>query len=345
MLTIDGSIGEGGGQILRSSLALSMVTGTPFRIENIRANRDVPGLARQHLTAVESAAALCGATVEGAALRSRSLAFSPGRVTPGDYTFSVGSAGSTTLVLQTVLPALLVGDTPSTLTLEGGTHNPFAPPLDFLELAFLPLVNRMGPKVEVALERPGFAPRGGGRFIVTLQPAAKLSPIDLPSRGAVRRRLAKAAVAGLPRDIAERELKVVQNRLGLAAGEMEVVELPEAYGPGNIVTVEIEGEHATEVFTGVGRRGVRAEAVASDAADAAARYLAAPDVPVGDCLADQLLLPFSLAGGGSYKTLALTLHSATNIDVIRMFLDVRVEVRDAGPDVTTIEVGAATSSA
>jgi RNA 3'-terminal phosphate cyclase (ATP) len=274
--------------------------------------------------------------VEGAELRSRQLTFSPGRITPGDYTFSVGSAGSTTLVLQTVLPALLVGTKPSTLTLEGGTHNPFAPPLDFLEKAFIPVINRMGPKVEVALERPGFAPRGGGRFIVTVEPAAKLSPVRLPSRGAVRRRLAKAAVAGLPRDIAERELKVVRERLRLSPDELQVVEIPEAYGPGNIVTVEVESAHVTEVFTGVGRRGVRAEAVASDAADAAARYLAATDVPVGDCLADQLLLPFALAGGGSYTTLALTRHSATNVEVIRRFLDVKVETRDIGPDAVIV---------
>src|SRR5688572_15942956 len=194
MLTIDGSFGEGGGQILRSALALSMVTGRPFRIENIRANRDNPGLARQHLTAVQSAAALCGASVEGAELRSTALSFTPGPVKPGDYTFSVGSAGSTTLVLQTVLPALLAGREPSTLTLEGGTHNPFAPPLDFLEKSFLPVVSRMGPKIDIALEQPGFAPRGGGRFIVTVEPAGKLSRVDLPSRGAVRRRRARATV-------------------------------------------------------------------------------------------------------------------------------------------------------
>jgi RNA 3'-terminal phosphate cyclase (ATP) len=338
MLTIDGSLGEGGGQILRSALALSMVTGTPFRIEKIRANRDVPGLARQHLTAVQSAATLCGATVDGAELRSTALTFTPGPVTAGDYTFSIGSAGSTTLVLQTVLPALLVGREPSSLTLEGGTHNPFAPPLDFLERAFLPVINRMGPKIDVALEQPGFAPRGGGRFIVTVEPAAKLSRVDLPSRGPVRSRRARATVTGLPRAIAERELATVEKILGWRRDEMEVVELPEAYGPGNIVTLEVESEHITEVFAGVGRRGVRAETVASDAADSCKRYLAAPDVPVGDCLADQLLLPMALAGAGSYKTLALTLHSATNIEVIRMFLDVKVEAREAGPDVTTIEV-------
>jgi RNA 3'-terminal phosphate cyclase (ATP) len=339
MLVIDGSFGEGGGQILRSALALSMVTGTPFRIEKIRANRDNPGLARQHLTAVTSAAALCSARVEGAELRSTRLTFSPGRVKAGDYIFSVGSAGSTTLVLQTVLPALLVGRETSTLTLEGGTHNPFAPPLDFLEKAFLPIVNRMGPKIDVALEQSGFAPRGGGRVIVTVEPAAKLSRLDLPSRGALHSRHAKALVAGLPRDIARRELSTVKQILGWEPEETEVVELPEAYGPGNVLALEVESEHVTEVFSGVGRRGVPAEAVASEAANAAKRYLAAADVPVGDCLADQLLLPFALAGGGSYKTLALTRHAATNIEVIRMFLDVRVAARDVGHDAAVVEVG------
>jgi len=339
MLTIDGSIGEGGGQILRSALALSIVTGTPFRIDKIRANRDNPGLARQHLTAVESAATLCGANVDGAELRSTALTFVPGRVKPGDYTFSVGSAGSTTLVLQTVLPALLVGTEPSTLTLEGGTHNPFAPPLDFLEKSFLPVINRMGPKIDIALEQPGFAPRGGGRFIVTIEPVTKLARVDLPSRGAVRRRLARAVVAGLPRAIAERELATVEKILGWRRDEQEVVELPEAYGPGNIVTLEVESEHITEVFAGVGRRGVRAETVASDAANSCKRYLAAPDVPVGDCLADQLLLPMALAGGGSYKTLALTRHAATNIEVIRMFLDVPVATREVRPAAWQVEVG------
>jgi len=337
VILIDGSFGEGGGQILRSSLALSMITGTPFRIENIRANRDPPGLARQHLTSVTSAATVCDARLEGAELRSRELTFVPGPVRPGEYTFSVGSAGSTTLVLQTVLPALLVGTQPSSLTLEGGTHNPFAPPLDFLDKAFLPLVNRMGPHVETALERPGFAPRGGGRVVATVRPVAKLAPFHLHDRGAIKTRRAKAVVCGIPRHVAERELAVVRERLGWPSEACEVVELPEAYGPGNIVTIEIDSEHVTEVFTGVGMRGVRAEAVAAGAADAAARYLAA-DVPVGDCLADQLLLPLSLAGGGSYKTLAITRHSATNIEVIRKFLDVVVGVTEAGPDAVVIDV-------
>ena len=171
ILTIDGSYGEGGGQVLRSSLAMSLVTGRPFVIENIRAGRKKPGLMRQHLTAVNAAVEVSHAEAAGAAIDSARLEFRPGQVTAGKYKFSVGTAGSATLVLQTVLPALLLADGESHLTLEGGTHNPFAPPLDFLTKAYLPLVNRMGPKVTVdPFYRPGFYPAGGGKFTVHVQP-------------------------------------------------------------------------------------------------------------------------------------------------------------------------------
>src|SRR5688572_20326178 len=201
MLTIDGSMGEGGGQILRSALALSVITGTPFRIANIRANRDRPGLRRQHTTAVRAAAQICGGDVVGAEVDSRELTFRPGKVAPGDYTFDIGSAGSTTLVLQTVLPPLLLAGGPSTLVLEGGTHNPGGPPADFVERVFLPVINRMGPRVQLALERPGFAPAGAGRLIVAIEPAARLQPVTLNERGKLIRRRARVVVAGLPRTI------------------------------------------------------------------------------------------------------------------------------------------------
>jgi RNA 3'-terminal phosphate cyclase (ATP) len=339
MLTIDGSMGEGGGQILRSALALSVITGTPFRIENIRANRKPkPGLRRQHLTAVRAAAQICGGAVEGDAVESSKLTFRPGKVVPGDYTFDIGSAGSTTLVLQTVLPPLLLAGGPSTLVLEGGTHNPGGPPTEFLERAFLPVINRMGQGVQVALERPGFAPTGGGRLIVTIEPAAKLQPVELLERGKILRRSARATVAGLPRAIAERELKVVGDRLHWDAGESSVDELPKAYGPGNILLLEIESERITEVFSAVGRRGVRAETLAGTAVESVQRYLAA-GVPVGDCLADQLLLPLALAGGGAYKTVGLTRHSETNIAVIGKFLDVEIRAESVGPDAVHMVVG------
>jgi RNA 3'-terminal phosphate cyclase (ATP) len=338
MLTIDGSMGEGGGQVLRSALALSVITGTPFRIGDIRANRDKPGLRRQHLTAVNAAARVCGGTVDGAEVGSRELTFRPGTPAAGDYHFDIGSAGSTTLVLQTVLPPLLTAGGPSTLVLAGGTHNPGGPPADFLERAFLPVIRRMGPRVHVALERPGFAPAGGGRLVVTVEPVAELSRVDLNERGAVRRRRARAVVAGLPVGIAERELTVVAERAGWAPDELAVERLPEAWGPGNVLLLEIESAHVTEVFSAVGRRGVRAEHLARAAAHEAVRYLAA-GVPVGDCLADQLLLPFALARGGSYRTLALTRHSETNIAVIRLFLDVAISAETVEEDVVRVRVG------
>ncbi|HEV3024722.1 MAG TPA: RNA 3'-terminal phosphate cyclase, partial [Pirellulales bacterium] len=262
MLTIDGSQGEGGGQILRTSLALAMITGMPVRIDRIRAGRPKPGLLRQHLTAVRAAAEICGANVGGDRLGSRELDFTPGQVRPGNYVFDIGSAGSTTLVLQTVLPALALAADRSSVALTGGTHNPHAPPVDFLATTFVPLLNRMGPRVSVALQRPGFYPAGGGRIAVTIEPVGKLNPIELVERGEVRRRLCRAFVAGLPAHIAQRELATVRRLLDWPEECLEVRAWDGKAGQGNTVTIEIESESLTEVFTAFGQRGVRAEAVA-----------------------------------------------------------------------------------
>lgn len=339
LVTIDGSFDEGGGQILRTSLALSVLTGRPFRIDRIRANRDKPGLRRQHLTGVHAAAALSGARVGGASVGSSTLYFAPADpARPGEYTFDIGTAGSTTLVLQAVLPALLTAPGPTTLYLAGGTHNPGGPPLDFLERTFLPLVRRMGPGITVEFGRPGFAPAGGGRWTVQIEPVKALAPLHLPERGEVRRKMGRAQVAGLPRHIAERELAEVAAVTGWPKRDLRVEELPAEWGPGNVVLLEVEGEHLTEVFSSVGQRGKPAEAVARDAAEQAVRYLDA-NVPVGDCLADQLLLPLAIAGGGSYVTLPLTRHSETNIEVIRMFLDVAMTAREERSGAWRVEVG------
>lgn len=340
MIVVDGSIGEGGGQILRTALGLSMATGRPFRIERIRAGRPKPGLLRQHLTAVAAAASICGATVEGASIGSQSVTFAPGAVKPGEYTFSVGSAGSTTLVLQAVLPALLTAPGPTSLTLEGGTHNPHAPPVDFLEKAFVPLVNRTGPTVHVALERAGFYPAGGGRMFVNVKPAAKLAPLRLPERGEIRRRCAKAVVAALPGGIAKRELDRVEKMLGWTGDQLQVRQLPEAWGPGNLLTLEVESEHVTELFSGFGMKGVTAEAVAEDAVRQTRRYLA-DGAPVGHCLADQLLLVLALAGAGSFRTQSPTKHTTTNAQVIAQFLPVRFTMTPLANGCVDVEVGAA----
>jgi RNA 3'-terminal phosphate cyclase (ATP) len=324
VLTIDGSQGEGGGQILRTALALSLVTGNPFTIEKIRAGRRKPGLLRQHMTAVNAAVAVGGAEVDGMALGSQTLVFRPRAVKPGEYRFAIGTAGSTGLVIQTVLPALLTASGPSTLTLEGGTHNPAAPPFDFLARAFLPLVRRMGPCIDASLDCPGFYPAGGGRCTVRVTPTARLEPLTLLERGAINQRRARALIAHLPRQIADRELAVVRSRLGWSDDELETVVVNgDTPGPGNVLLLEIESEQLTEIFCGFGEVGIRAEAVAEHAAKEARRYLAA-GVPVGLHLADQLLVPLALAGAGSFRTIGLSSHSRTNLDVIRLFSATRI---------------------
>jgi RNA 3'-terminal phosphate cyclase (ATP) len=332
MIIIDGSQGEGGGQILRSSLALSLVTGQSFRLEQIRAGREKPGLLRQHLTAVEAARTVGVADVTGAELGSRTLEFRPGPVTPGNYRFAVGTAGSATLVLQTVLPPLLIAGGISTLTLEGGTHNPFAPPFDFLAHCFAPLIRRMGPAIELELRRPGFFPVGGGKFHARIEPVKRLARLDLPERGAILRRSARALIAKIPADVADRELEGVRDHLRWREDECCVDPVPNPVGPGNALLLEIETEHVTAVFTSFGERGRSAGTVARDATDAARAWLDA-GVPVDEHLADQLLLPMALAGGGSFRTVKPSLHSTTNARIIQRFLP--VEIRFEQETVTT----------
>ncbi len=326
MVIVDGARGEGGGQILRTALALSMCFEKPFRIDNIRATRSRPGLRRQHLTAVQAAARVSAAHVQGAVLGGTALEFRPAAVRPGSYRFDVGTAGSTSLVLQTVLPALLSAPGTSRLVLEGGTHNPQAPPFEFLEQAFLPLVNRMGPQVTARLVRPGFYPAGGGCVEVTVEPAERLAPLALLERGPVVGMHAAVWLSGLARHIAERECTTLRAALELGEQDVVVLEVEAPRGPGNAVVVTVQCAFVSEVFVAFGQRGVPAEAVAANAAEAVHTYLAA-GVPVGSHLADQLLVPMALAGGGAYVSVAPSSHTRTNIEVVRQFADVEIDCR------------------
>ena len=317
MITIDGSAGEGGGQVLRTALSLSMITGTPFRIEHIRAKRKRPGLLRQHLTCVTAAAKVSGAQVQGAELHSTTVTFEPGAILGGSYTFAIGTAGATTLVFQTVMPALLHADTASKIEFQGGTHNPFAPTFNYLERVFCPLLARMGAEVALRLRKPGFYPAGGGAWEAVIAPA-KLRPIKIEDAGARVSQSLRADVSVLPYLIAEREVATALQLLDWPAecGQARTVR---ADGHGNVLMVEIAHENVTEVFTGFGERGVSSEAVAAGVVDEVRAYLAA-SAPVGPHLADQLLLPLALAGGGSFVTGAVSEHARTNIAVIEKFL-------------------------
>lgn len=337
MIEIDGGEGEGGGQVLRHALALSLVTGESFRIFNIRAKRQRPGLMRQHLTAVEAACLVGQASCDGAAVASQEIVFRPGSAKSGNYRFAIGTAGSTGLVLQTILWPLLFADSPSHIVLEGGTHNPSSPPFDFLARTFLPLINRMGPKVEIRLVRHGFYPVGGGRVEVDIQPAS-LMPLELVERGALRKVLATAVVAALSPDIAKRELAAAQAVLNWPDDVLELQVLDTQLGPGNVLLLEAVYNSVTEIMTGFGQRNVSAESLARNAAQRIAGYMKGSAF-AGPYLADQLLLPMALAGRGRFTTVKPTEHARTAAHVIERFLGrvCRFEALPGGENEVTVQ--------
>ncbi|WP_288130170.1 RNA 3'-terminal phosphate cyclase [Accumulibacter sp.] len=334
-IELDGSHGEGGGQILRTALTLSMITGIPFRIERIRAKRSKPGLLRQHLTAVNAAAQICGAQVQGAAPGSLALSFVPGKIRGDDYRFAIGTAGSCTLVLQTLLPALWFAAAPSTLRISGGTHNPAAPPLDFLSRSWLPLLLRMGVEMKIELLRHGFYPAGGGELYASVRPVPALQSLELLERGELRAARATAIVAGVSVDVARRELSELHLQLGGVLGvlgelQQEIRALSSREGPGNALLVELQYREITELFTAFGEKGLPAEVVASRAAKLA-RDFHGSTAAVGEHLADQLVLPLALAGAGAFTTVHVSSHLQTNVEVIGKFLPVEFAItRTAG---------------
>lgn len=338
MIEIDGSLGEGGGQMLRTSLSLSMATGQPFRIFNLRANRDKPGLKRQHLTAVRAAAEVSQAEVQGDELGSREVLFEPGPVRPGHYRFDITTAGSTALVFQTLLPVLMIAEEPSHLTLIGGTHNTKAPPLDYLEMTFLPLLEQMGPKVSIKLLRRGFYPIGGGHFEAMIQPAETLGSLTLLEREKKPKCSALAIVSQLPEHIAERELDVLSEKLPFGKRPRDIEVDKTARGPGNVLLVKMDMGNVTEVFSALGEKGISAEKVAAGLARECKAFLKS-SAPVGPHLADQLMVPLALGQGGRYRTSSpLTLHSITNAEVIQKFLNVEICFIEMEDDVTEVTV-------
>lgn len=357
---IDGAHGEGGGQILRTSLALSMITGKPLHMRQIRAGRAKPGLRRQHLACVQAAARLCGAYVTGDKVGSQELTFEPGPIGGGpdaagpfDLTVDIGTAGSTSLVVQTILVPAIAAGIALTARVLGGTHNPMAPPFDFLERVFVPHLRAMGADVTLTLDRHGFAVGGGapgkvdwhddetphrGQLTLTIGAGSALRPIELVTAGAITARRATAVLARLPTHIGERELGVVRERLGFAKEDCRVLEVAGAGGPANLLLLEVEREGGRELVTRFGERGLRAEVVADRACTELDEFLRA-GVPVGEHLADQLLLPLAVAGGGRFRCAPLSSHAVTNIATIGRFLDVPIRVAPDG-DAVLVTLGA-----
>ncbi len=339
MLTLDGSHGEGGGQILRTSLALAAITGTPVTITNVRAGRDRPGLQRQHLVAVRAAARICNGELHGDEISSREIRLIPQAVVAGEYHFDIGSAGSTSLVLQTVLPPLLIADAPSRVVISGGTHNPLAPSFEFLRDAFLPCLAAIGAQIELRLDRHGFHPAGGGRLTCDIQPLAAPRPLHLIERGRPVSRQIRAGVANLPLHIAEREIDTARRRLQWSPRETAIDVIDGSDGPGNVLTVTLIYANVTEVVISTGALRVPAEQVATRAVRDVKRYLAATS-PVGEHLADQLLLPLAVTAGGCFRAIGASLHASTNAWAIERFLGPRVTIRPLIDDEVEIDVRA-----
>ncbi|HCM1914843.1 TPA: RNA 3'-terminal phosphate cyclase [Salmonella enterica subsp. salamae serovar 28:r:e,n,z15] len=319
-IALDGAQGEGGGQILRSALSLSMITGQPFEITGIRAGRAKPGLLRQHLTAVLAAKEICGADVCGDELGSQRLRFVPGQVHGGEYKFAIGSAGSCMLVLQTVLPALWFADSSARVEVSGGTHNQSAPSADFICRAWEPQLAKMGINQRTTLIKCGFYPAGGGTVITEVKPVKALSGLRLLSRGETVSIYAEALLAAVPYHVGEREVMALEAYLPLTDKSVRVLE--GGAGPGNTLSLTVESAHLTELFVAFGTKGVSAEKVAHQLASEATRYLASP-AAVGEYLADQLILPLALAGEGAFTVAKTSAHLLTNIAVVEKFLPIR----------------------
>ena len=300
-----------------------MITGQPFRLTGIRAGRSKPGLLRQHLVAVQAAVQVCGARTSPVALGSYTLEFVPGPIRGGDYRFAIGSAGSCTLVLQTLLPALLHAHAPSTIHITGGTHNPLAPPVHFLQRAYGRVMAQMGAQIGIELPRFGFFPAGGGEVSASVKPCAQLQPIELLVRGERNDGYAESFVAGVSAGVAERELERIASGMGWSGRQLRLRALPAEQGPGNVLLLTLEHEHVTEVFASFGEKSVLAETVAKRLLNEVRRYLAS-GAAVGEHLADQLLLPMALAGGGAFTATTISQHALTNAEIIARFLPVTI---------------------
>jgi len=317
MLAIDGSQGEGGGQVLRTSLTLACLTQTPIQITNIRAQRPKPGLQAQHLQAVRAAAAISQAKVSGDKLGSQSLYFKPSPIRPGEYRFDIGTAGATTLVLQTIFLPLCFADGVSHVTITGGTHVSWSPAFHYLDGHWLPILHQMGIGASLKLDRAGFYPPGGGQIRAEIHPVENVMPIRWTERGQLLGIRGLSGSANLPAHVAQRQRDRAIQRLGkLVKIDLLAMSAP---SPGSMLLLQAEYEQGGGCYIGLGKKGKPAEQVAEEAAASLEKFMVTP-ATTDEYLADQLLLPFALAGGVSeIHTVEVTRHLLTNAAVIEQF--------------------------
>lgn len=340
MVTIDGSHGEGGGQVLRTSLTMSALLGRELRLEHIRAGRSRPGLAAQHLASVHAAAQICGAEVRGATMGSQELTFTPGEVRTGRFHFEIGTAGATTLVLQTVLAPLLFARGSALVQIHGGTNVRWSPPQEYITNVFLPAIAHMGAEASLDCMVPGFYPRGGGCIEARITPLERaLEPLEWAERGELRSLTAHSVVeARLPGHIIRRQIEGARRQLG-STGLRAHTAHPRSQSSGTMLMITAQFEHGMAGFTSLGERGKPAEQVGAEAGREAAAFLQS-DASVDRHLADQLLIYAALAAGETrYVTEEITDHLRTNAWVIRQFIDAEIEIDETTREVAVRGVG------
>lgn len=329
-IEIDGSYGEGGGQILRTSLALSAILCTPVELHHIRGGRKKPGLRPQHLVTVKAIASITEAEVKGADLGSTYLSFAPRQIRPGDYGFDIGTAGSTSLVLQCMIPTLLFAGKESRVVITGGTHVPWSPCFHYLKEVFAPALQGMGGSLDLEIERWGWYPKGGGKVVAWISPVPDIRAISRLRRGKIVNFFVLSAVSNLPINIAKRQRDQAIRRLhkyGIKVTKMETVNAPSP-GTGTSVFVWALFEKGTAGFSSLGKKGKRAEKVADEACTEFFEFMASK-CAIDDHLADQLVLYMALAKGRSLiGTKRVTTHLKTNVWVIEQFLPVKFEVEE-----------------
>ena len=317
LLQIDGSYGEGGGQILRTSLTMSMLTGTPIQISNIRAKRSKPGLKAQHLACIHAAQTISNAEISGAKPNSQQIIFRPNSIKAGDYHFRIGTAGSTTLLMQTVAPALMTLNKKSTMIFEGGTHTQWAPTYDFIAQAYLPMLKRMGVAIEVNIERYGFYPQGGGQWSATIKPSSPIQALKVLERGELLSQKAVITCCKIPEHVPKREILTLLPHTQWSAKDFKRQWVNGLAG-GNVISLRLFYENCSEVIDTLGRKGLASHIVANNAAKLLRQYLKT-DAPIGEYLADQLLLPMAIAKGGVFRTTTPSQHTFSNRKIIEVF--------------------------
>ncbi len=329
MIEIDGALGEGGGQVLRTSLTLSMLTGRPLHITRIRAGRKQPGLQPQHLAAVRTAARISRAQMEGDHVNSQTLTFVPTAVQPGSYRCDIGTAGAASLVLQTIWLPLALSGTTSEVTVTGGTHVPWSPCYHYLAWQWLPFLRRIGLDGELQLDLAGFYPAGGGIVQARIAAARTIVPLRLMERGALKGIRGLSLVANLEMSIAERQRDRALRRLAGRHNRLEIeVAGLQANNKGTALILLAEFKHSTACFSALGAPGKRAEQVADEACLWLEKFLASAGA-VDEHLADQLLLPLACASGPSeYRTARITDHLRTNAQVIQAFGAAAIEISE-----------------